>query len=84
MESPSRQLLKTSRPEERTPRTFAPTDVSDSKVEGGHEHIKSRANNDRSPEYEPTDMSDESELEYAEEIGEGRKRISEAEVSSST
>ena len=63
----SRQFLETSRPEERTPRTFAPTDVSDSEMEGGEEHMKNRAKDDLSSAYEPTDMSDERELENADE-----------------
>ena len=78
MGSPSRQLLKTSRPEERTPcnLTFAPTDVSDSEMEGGEEDMKSRAKDDLSSGYELTDMSDERELENADEIGEGEAKES--------
>ena len=68
VESPSRQPLQIPRTEERTPRTSSPTDVSDSEKEGREENVKSRANDNLSSEYEPTDMSDESELQDAEEI----------------
>ncbi len=83
LESPSRQSLELLRPEERMPRTFAPTDVSDSEMEGGEENVDSRAKDDLSTD-EPTDMSDESELQDAEEIEEGEAEdISEVEVVSS-
>lgn len=83
--SPSRQMLEIPRPKERTPRTFAPTDVSDSKMEGGEEDMKSRAKDAFSSEYESTDMSNESELEDVEELGESEAEYtSEVEVISST
>ena len=85
LESLSRQSLELPRPEKRTPRTFAPADVSDSEMEGGEENVGSRAKDDLSPEYESTDMSDESELQDAEEIVEDEAEdISEVEVGSST
>lgn len=85
LELPSRQSLEIPRPKERTPRAFAPTDVSDSEMESGEEDANSRAKNDISSEYDSTDMSDESELESAEEVGEVEaQNASEVEVISST
>ncbi len=72
LESLSRQPLEIPRPQERTPRTLALTDVSDSEMERREENGDSRAKDDLSSEHESTDMSDESELEDAEEIGEGK------------
>ena len=85
LESLSRQSLEIPRPEERTPRTFAPTEISDSEMEGGEENVNSRVKDDLSSEYEPTDMSDKRELQDAEEIEEdGAEDTSEVEVFSST
>ena len=85
MESLSRQPLEIPRPKERMPRNSSPTDGSDSEMEGGEENVDSRAKDDLSSEYEPTDMSDESELQDAEETGEDEAEdTSEVEVLSST
>ena len=68
--SPSRQSLEIPRPKRMTPRALAPTDVSDSKMEGGEENVNNGAKDDLFSEWEPTDISDESEPENAEEVGE--------------
>lgn len=85
LESLSRQPFEIARPEERIPRTLAPTDISDSEMDGGEENVDNRAKDDLSSEYEPTDMSDESELQDAEGITEDEAEdTSEVEVISST
>ena len=72
------------RTEERTPRTSPTMNVSNSEMEG-REDVESRANDDLSSEYEPTDMSDESELQDAEEVGKDEANDTcEVEVLSST
>ena len=85
LESLSHQPPEIPRPQKRTPRTFALTDVSDSEMEGGEIRVDSRAKDDMSSEHGPTDMSDESELEVAEDIGEGKAEDPSAvKVASST
>ena len=53
-------------------------------MEGGQEDVNCRAKDAYSSEYEPTDMSNESELENVEELGESEPDCSEMEVVSST
>ena len=54
-------------------------------MEGGEEGVNSRAKNAFSSDCEPTDMSDESELENVEGLGESEAEYtSEVEVISST
>lgn len=83
--SPSRQSLDIPCPKRMTPHALAPTDVSDSTMEGGKEDVNSGAKDDLSSEWEPTDISDESEPENAKEVGESEAEdASEVEVISST
>ena len=54
-------------------------------MEGREEDVESRANDDLSSEYEPTDMSGESELQDAEKVGKDKANDTcEVEVLSST
>ena len=85
LESLSRQPSKIVHPERRTPHTFALTNISNSEMDGREENVDNRAKDDLSSEYEPTDTSDESELQDAEGITEDEAEdTSEVEVIWST